>query len=104
MEGPRAVTGVVRVFLAPESAPSPPPALVYYDNTPSVLKAALGRVRIPAVGVAGHKSIPLAWRVGASSNVRWNAYVRHTGRTLSIGAHAARDRHSPNMLSRPAAD
>ena len=41
LEGPRAVTGVVRVFLAPESAPSPPPALVYYDNTPSVLKAAL---------------------------------------------------------------
>ena len=41
MEGPRAVTGVVRVFLAPESAPNPPPALVSYDNTPSVLKAAL---------------------------------------------------------------
>ena len=66
MEGPRAVTGVVRVFLAPESAPNPPPALVSYDNTPSVLKAALGRVRLPAVGVAGRKSIPLARRVGAS--------------------------------------
>ena len=62
MEGPRAVTGVVRVFLAPESAPNPPPALVSYDNTPSVLKAALERVRLPAVGVAGHKSLPLARR------------------------------------------
>ena len=63
MEGPRAVTGVVRVFLAPESAPNPPPALVSYDNTPSVLKAALGRVRLLAVGVAGLKSLPLARRV-----------------------------------------
>ena len=100
------MTGVVRVFLAPESAPNPPPALVscWLIIDLGVLKAALGRVRIPAVGVAGHKSIPLAWRVGASSNVRWNAYVRHTGRILSIGTQAARDRHSPNMLSRPAAD
>ena len=66
MEGPRAVTGVVRVFLAPESTPNPPPALASYDNTPSGLKAALGPVRLPAVGVAGRKSIPLARRVGAS--------------------------------------
>ena len=60
------MTGVVRVFLAPESAPNLPPALVSYEYTPSVLKAALGRVRLPAVGVAGHKSLPLARRVGAS--------------------------------------
>ena len=66
MEGQRCVRGGLRVFLAPESAPNPPPALVSYDNTPSVLKAALGRVRLPAVGVAGRKSIPLARRVGAS--------------------------------------
>ena len=63
MEGQRCARGVVRVFLAPESAPNPPPALVSYDNTPSVLKAALGRVRLPAVGVAGLKSLPLARRV-----------------------------------------
>ena len=66
LEGQRCARGVVRVFLAPESAPNPPPALVSYNNTPSVLKAALGRVRLPAVGVAGRKSIPLARRVGAS--------------------------------------
>ena len=29
LEGPRAVTGVVRVFLAPENAPNPPPALAF---------------------------------------------------------------------------
>ena len=74
MEGPRAVTGVVRVFLAPESAPNPPPALVSYDNTPSVLKTALGRVRLPAVGVAGHKSLPLARRVIPTS-AAINTYV-----------------------------
>ena len=104
MEGPRAVTGVVRVFLAPESAPNPPPALVSYDNTPSVLKAALGRVRIPAVGVAGHKSIPLAWRVGASFQRPLECIRTSYRSNFAIGAQAARDRHSPNMLSRPAAD
>ena len=39
---------------------------IAYDSAPSVLKAALGRVRLPAVGVAGLKSLPLARRVGAS--------------------------------------
>jgi len=29
LEGLRRVRGVVRVFLAPESAPNPPPALVF---------------------------------------------------------------------------
>ena len=96
--GPTRADGVVRVFLAPESAPSPPPALVYYDNTPSVLKAALGRVRLPAVG-SGRKSIPLARRVGGSFQRPLESYVRHTGRILSIGAQAARDRHSPRPCS-----
>ena len=34
-----------------------------YDSTPNVLNAALGRVRFPAVGVTGFKSVPLVRRV-----------------------------------------
>ena len=62
----RALRGWCGFLLIPGSVPGPPPALVSYEYTPSVLKAALGQVRLPAVGVAGHKSLPLARRVGAS--------------------------------------
>ena len=99
MEGPRAVTGVVRVFLAPESAPNPPPALVSYDNTPSVLKTALGRVRLPAVGVAGHKSLPLARRVGASFKKSPLECIR----TSYWSNFVDRCPSGPSVLSRPAA-
>ena len=41
---------------------------------------------------------PFHWRgaSGRHSNIRWNAYVRHTGRILSIGAPAARA-YSPDQ-------
>ena len=93
--------GMVRVFLAPHPRWY---SNIAYDNTPSALKAVLDE--FDPSRSASRALSPFHWR-GASarhSNVRWNAYVRHTGRILSIGAQAARDRHSPNMLSRPAAD
>jgi len=76
---------------------------IAYDNTPSALKAVLDE--FDPSRSASRALSPFHWR-GASarhSNVRWNAYVRHIGRIWPIGAQAARDRHSPNMLSRPAA-
>ena len=77
---------------------------IAYDNTPSALKAVLDE--FDPSRSASRALSPFHWRgaSGRHSNIRWNAYVRHTGRILSIGAQAARDRHSPNMLSRPAAD
>ena len=76
----------------------------YYSYSPQacaliVAAARAARVRkdtLPAVGVAGLKSLPLARRAGRHSNIRWNAYVRHTGRILSIGAPAARA-YSPDQ-------
>ena len=61
------------------------------DSTPNVLNAALGRVRFPAVGVAGFKSLLLAWRVIRTS-AAMHAYVL-TVDFLSSGVQVARHGH-----------
>ena len=50
----------------PSVSPTPCPpwySIRAHDSTLSVLNAILGRVRLPAVGVAGFKSVPLERRV-----------------------------------------
>ena len=61
------------------------------DSTPNVLNAALGRVRFPAVGVAGFKSALLARRVIRTS-AAMHAYVL-TVDFLSSGVQVARHGH-----------
>ena len=72
------------------------------DSTPNVLNAALGRVRFPAVGVAGFKSALLARRVIRTS-AAMHAYVL-TVDFLSSGVQVARHGHhrkcSPDLWRR----
>ena len=75
-------------------APTPRPSWYSnrpYDSTPNVLNAALGRVRSPAVGVAGLKSVPLARRV-IRTFAGMYTYVL-TVDLLSSGVQVARHGH-----------
>jgi len=76
---------------------------IAYNNTPSALKAALGRVRLLAVGVAGLKSLPLARRVGASFQ-RPLECIRTSYRSNIADRCPSGPRSTfTDMLSRPAA-